>query len=1086
MQLALGAIGAGIGSLIPGSFLGMSFASIGWSVGSFIGGQLFGPQGQDIQGPRLTDKSVSTSAYGNLRPVVYGTYRVAGEIIWSTDLKERAHKEEAGKGGGGGGSYSTYTYTVSFAVALCEGPIIGVRKIWLDNKLVYTQADDATKKELQKSDKLAKNIRFHLGTTTQEPDSTIEADIGAGNVPAYRGTAYIVFDDLDVTTYGSRIPQVTVEVVGTGAVGFTENIPNTIPDAGIRQSLSIVNGLANASFWGYDYDGTLGSLLYFTQKKFDLDGTVLSSTTAHAWEFAGSPYEANGCRYMYPQSVSPNFKFAIAEVGDIGTGANLRFAVFVRNGGLLSYLDTVYLNSDNDAWRNGYDRSQNIKWLDDYTFYIYKDNSGELYKYKIIFNPILGTYFIVREWLCYVEPTLKGTDPSGIGYQFGIDYSTGEAYCVCVESHGGDVYIRRVSNDGEVIESKFHNAWGVNGNTAIGYSNGVLWITTIYTLYAYEWDSAELLNSSSLTTAISNGLWQFQLSGNLGVFLINGDIYTAARTMTRTSIGLDDLVLDLCEKTNLDASDIDVTDLSSNVVRGYLIGSQLSARGCIQQLASTFFFDGVETDGQIKFIKRGGSIASTLSDDDIGCYEYGSNVEELLTATRTQEEELPQELSLLYSQWDSDYQQGAQFSRREAVLSGNKVGVQISIALTDDEAKAIVDSMMFSAWHNRHQFKLTTWQKYAKLDPTDLISAGGETIRIISRREGVNGLIELEGVRELPDIYSGQVGTGASGSVGGQVVHVGGPTLIEILDVQNLRDKDYITYGAYVAARGVFDDWGGMALLKSKDYGNNWNLLVNSYNEATIGQATTILGDFSGGNIFDELNIVRVRVDGTLSSATWDEVLAGSNVCLIGDEILQFRAATLISTGIYDLSGLLRGRKGTEWAMNTHDEYDRFIMLDSSSIRFFELETDDYNTARNVGAVTLGDTLDDIVTQDFTYQAKNRTPISPIHGRATKNFNGSLSLGWVRRVAIDAEWIDAFDAGLDMPSAEYEVYIYSDSGFTTLVRSVTGLTSPDYTYSSADRVTDGTSSSNYCYFKVREMNGGLGSPYLSASAQHSA
>jgi hypothetical protein len=38
------------------------------------------------------------------------------------------------------------------------------------------------------------------------PDPKIEAVEGAGNAPAYRGLAYVVIEDLDLTPYGNRVP----------------------------------------------------------------------------------------------------------------------------------------------------------------------------------------------------------------------------------------------------------------------------------------------------------------------------------------------------------------------------------------------------------------------------------------------------------------------------------------------------------------------------------------------------------------------------------------------------------------------------------------------------------------------------------------------------------------------------------------------------------------------------------------------------------------------------------------------------------------------------------------------------------------
>ena len=72
-----------VGTLLGGPVGG----AIGSLVGQSIDQQLFGPGAR--HGPRLGDLSVQTSSYGSAIPKVFGTMRVAGTIVWSTDLQEQ-------------------------------------------------------------------------------------------------------------------------------------------------------------------------------------------------------------------------------------------------------------------------------------------------------------------------------------------------------------------------------------------------------------------------------------------------------------------------------------------------------------------------------------------------------------------------------------------------------------------------------------------------------------------------------------------------------------------------------------------------------------------------------------------------------------------------------------------------------------------------------------------------------------------------------------------------------------------------------------------------------------------------------------
>jgi hypothetical protein len=58
---------------------------------------------------------------------------------------------------------------------------------------------------------------LHLGTEDQAPDPVIEMHECAGNVPAYRGLAYITFDELPLKDFGNRIPNITAEIVATAS-----------------------------------------------------------------------------------------------------------------------------------------------------------------------------------------------------------------------------------------------------------------------------------------------------------------------------------------------------------------------------------------------------------------------------------------------------------------------------------------------------------------------------------------------------------------------------------------------------------------------------------------------------------------------------------------------------------------------------------------------------------------------------------------------------------------------------------------------------------------------------------------------------
>ena len=195
----LSTIGSAVGSAFGpvGSMIGRAGGAF---IGSHIDDALFAPDAPDMVGPRLGGVRMATAEEGLPIPRVYGTVRCGGQLIWATRFEEvttTREREGGSSTGGGGGSTTTYSYFGNAAYALCEGPISHVRRVWADGR------------ELDLADV---GMRVHRGTDDQPPDPLIEAKQGGG-APAYRGTAYVVFERLPLAGHGNRLPQFSFEVV---------------------------------------------------------------------------------------------------------------------------------------------------------------------------------------------------------------------------------------------------------------------------------------------------------------------------------------------------------------------------------------------------------------------------------------------------------------------------------------------------------------------------------------------------------------------------------------------------------------------------------------------------------------------------------------------------------------------------------------------------------------------------------------------------------------------------------------------------------------------------------------------------------
>ena len=162
-SLVLGAAGSALGgALLPGSVslfgASVSGATLGGFAGALAGSAVDAVlTGRDVEGPRLEALQIQRSTEGAGMPVVYGTMRVAGQVIWAANFKEHVNEESGGKGGP---EVREYSYSLSFAVALGEGEIGGVGRIWADGALM---------------DLSRVAWRLYRGTEDQAPDALISA-----------------------------------------------------------------------------------------------------------------------------------------------------------------------------------------------------------------------------------------------------------------------------------------------------------------------------------------------------------------------------------------------------------------------------------------------------------------------------------------------------------------------------------------------------------------------------------------------------------------------------------------------------------------------------------------------------------------------------------------------------------------------------------------------------------------------------------------------------------------------------------------------------------------------------------------------
>lgn len=167
---------------------------LGAAVGGFVGRQVDRQLRGTKASARITDLRIQNSSYGAEIPVITGALRVAGTVIWASDIVEGLRASKSG---------SQTARAVSFAVALSSSVIGEVGRIWADGRLVRGAAGDH---------KIPFDMRLLSGDEDQLADPLIASFEGITTTPAYRGVGLLVFENFDLGSFGNRIPQINVEL----------------------------------------------------------------------------------------------------------------------------------------------------------------------------------------------------------------------------------------------------------------------------------------------------------------------------------------------------------------------------------------------------------------------------------------------------------------------------------------------------------------------------------------------------------------------------------------------------------------------------------------------------------------------------------------------------------------------------------------------------------------------------------------------------------------------------------------------------------------------------------------------------------
>ncbi|MGB7387691.1 MAG: phage tail protein [Pseudomonas neustonica] len=1035
------ALGAAGGFVIGGP----AGALLGAGAGLLAGSLFSGPK---IEGPRLSDLRIQTSTYGAAIPRTYGTIAFAGNIIWLEGGKLREVVKKNKSGGKGGSSTEpdkTYTYFATFHLALCEGPIQGIRRIWCSDKLIYDAGSDDLETIIA-SNEAARGWTLYRGTDDQMPEPRYEADVGVDNATANRGLAYLAFRDWNLTDYGNTLEgaQFKVEVIGSQTVTsptlFDQRTMIGEPVYSDEATIQTVDNYQKSQITINEVDYIKGTLTYRT---YNRSGKILRVETVSV---------------------------QTPKLDNISLGSYKVFPLFGVKGQLFLY-DQINKIVDGDIRFS----NASITTFPDGT--LHHKKFGDI---AFVAGTDGSYYFINSSGI----PALCASGGNYSAVEFAQDATTGRVYISYALDN--DTYVGELStNTGEVLWSVYvltrqSGSFPTFLSFYVYAGRALIHANTAVRLLDVSSDSATPIGLLASPTA-SARVYPYAPGFAIGFAISSntGMIYRLDDVPTFSSHPLPDvLAREVSLSSLISVSDIDVSRLS-DVVKGYQISGG-SIRSALEPLATAFQFDVIQSGYKIKFVPRGGASALNVPYEDLGATN-SDTPDKVFSQSREMDTQLPAKTTVSYLDAEREYEVSEQSATRINTEAVNEEDVELAIVQSADEAAGVAEILQTRAWLERTSMSFTIPPTYLNLEPTDVITVDAKSaihevfIQEIDYTE--DGRLEIKGVPNSSAIYVPNASGGQGGAPTG-TIGVTGPSIFVPLDIPLVDEISQNSLGFIGAMTGYTNGWPGATLFRSGDSGQTWTDIQGYAGKGGIGTVFSTLSA-SDGYLIDQSEISVIMISGELESITLDQLLTGYNYAAYGAdgrwEIVRFQNAELQVDGSYIVSDFLRGDKGTEWATGLHESGDWFILLDDPDNAFISMATESIGLDRLYRGITQRASIESGDNVEFTYEAVNLKPLSPVNAEAERDGAGDLTATFTRRSRLGSTW---WGNGTQAPVGEtteaYEIDVMDGSSVVRTIESAT----PAFSYSAADQSTDFGSAQSSILFRIYQLSGQVGRGYV--------
>ena len=912
-------------------------------------------------GPRLVETRVAFSLYGTPIPLTFGARRLQGNIIWARELEEQHITQSIN-----GITTTLYGYFGSFAVAFgiagnADAANKVVNRVWADGNLIY---DTVTSKR-----STAPGVRFSFydGSSTQVPDGVMESYEGVGEVPAYRGIMYMVFDQLPLAAFDNKIPSISIQL--TDAASLAESNTEIVSlDANGSEGIRFDDALQRA----YVLNGE--DILIYNMNteeyinKYTIDAAesaypgvsgVYSSWIYMPWSgegFAMSNWPQIDATYMFfsPETgtvthtitAEQSFDFVATQWWD---SSNQSFTLIA--------LSTVYTNLEFVAKKQGFspyylfelgtgvvDSQTPLVWGDNTDtsgIYLYAPSKTDVTSLNRIYlqsgsisnpQPTSLAPVVEDEWYPY----------DGAGTPVGIDqvlYFTTHKYVVIFYDNlekvaidlSGNVIWRIQAADAVPNPSSFMTTLDM---TAHDYSGDLFLIFEDLTVHELnvktgvvtEYPVTGSLHSSSASVSRADDSYFLTLA-DVTERLQKNNYKTGA-----DSLPISTLVTQLALRSGYALSDINIDVGVDDTIDGAIFTETTSLSEILDKLKTVYGYDVFESGTELTVTNNSVDVTSaqhTVTDDDLLAAD-----EETFMYRREEEVSLPAAIELTYINPAIGHQWATATADRNSVQgtnqSDNKLSITVPFIMGSDKAKLLAYRILYNAWSTRETYTFALPKSYIKLEPGDVIEGQVDdavyTMRAVdvTYRSDYTLAVAAQSFQNFETYFiSSFAGFSYTKAIEVDIRHYA-----VFLDVPNLRESDEAPPGmttyywqglpweltdTYVGGKGYASLLGlGNPLIEIGDTGTNalpWGDITHEVPFAKHGLENALNRDLT-------LNVaIRGGDVNFLQNETYAAAMAGANLCAIGHpggwELVRFLDVTLELDGTYTFSNIIRGQYNT-------------------------------------------------------------------------------------------------------------------------------------------------------------------------------